>query len=105
MHYAHTMLASVQSAAVQGIDAYGVTVEVDAAQGLPVWTIVGLAVGGVKESRERVAAALVNSGFVVPHKRVTVNLAPARHPREYLPPAHCTADTAYSPAARQAVAG
>ncbi len=76
------MLASVQSAAVQGIDAYGVTVEVDAAQGLPVWTIVGLAVGGVKESRERVAAALVNSGFVVPHKRVTVNLAPADRRKE-----------------------
>ena len=76
------MLASVQSAAVQGIDAYGVTVEVDAAQGLPNWTIVGLAVGGVKESRERVAAALVNSGFVVPHKRVTVNLAPADRRKE-----------------------
>ena len=76
------MLASVQSAAVQGIDAYGVTVEVDAAQGLPVWTIVGLAVGGVKESRERVAAALTNSGFVVPHKRITVNLAPADRRKE-----------------------
>jgi len=76
------MLASVQSAAVQGIDAYGVTVEVDAAQGLPQWTIVGLAVGGVKESRERVAAALINSGFVVPHKRVTVNLAPADRRKE-----------------------
>ncbi|MEO6331469.1 MAG: YifB family Mg chelatase-like AAA ATPase [Gemmatimonadaceae bacterium] len=76
------MLASVQSAAVQGIDAYGVTVEVDAAQGLPQWTIVGLAMGGVKESRERVAAALINSGFVVPHKRVTVNLAPADRRKE-----------------------
>ena len=98
------MLASVQSAAVQGIDAYGVTVEVDAAQGLPNWTIVGLAVGGVKESRERVAAALTNSGFVVPHKRITVNLAPARHPRAYLPPPHCTADPAYSAAAREGLA-
>jgi magnesium chelatase family protein len=76
------MLASVQSAAVQGIDAYGVTVEVDAAQGLPNWTIVGLAVGGVKESRERVAAALVNSGFALPHKRITVNLAPADRRKE-----------------------
>ena len=76
------MLASVQSAAVQGIDAYAVTVEVDAAQGLPNWTIVGLAVGGVKESRERVAAALINSGFVVPHKRITVNLAPADRRKE-----------------------
>ncbi len=76
------MLASVRSAAVVGIDAYEVTVEVDAAQGLPQWTIVGLAVGGVKESRERVAAALTNSGFVVPHKRVTVNLAPADRRKE-----------------------
>lgn len=98
------MLASVQSAAVQGIDAYGVTVEVDAAQGLPQWTIVGLAVGGVKESRERVAAALVNSGFIVPHKRMTVNLAPARHSREYLPPPHCTADAAHSAAAWEGMA-
>jgi hypothetical protein len=53
------MLASVQSAAVQGIDAYGVTVEVDAAQGLPVWTIVGLAVGGVMLNLNRPAEAAV----------------------------------------------
>src|SRR6185295_20204533 len=51
-------------------------VEVDVAQGLPFWTIVGLPAGAVKESRERVSAALVNSGFVVPARRVTVNLAP-----------------------------
>jgi len=71
------MLAAIQSAAVLGIDAYDVTVEVDAAQGLPQWTIVGLPVGAVKESRERVGAALVNSGFIVPPKRFTINLAPA----------------------------
>lgn len=71
------MLAAVRSAAVIGIDAYDVTVEVDAAQGLPQWTIVGLAAGAVKESRERVGAALVNSGFTLPPRRVTVNLAPA----------------------------
>src|SRR4051812_21791362 len=71
------MLAAIHSAAVLGIDAYDVTVEVDAAQGLPQWTIVGLPVGAVKESRERVGAALVNSGFVVPPKRFTINLAPA----------------------------
>jgi hypothetical protein len=57
------MLAAVRSAAVLGIDAYDVTVEVDASNGLPQWTIVGLPVGAVKESRERVGAALVNSGF------------------------------------------
>jgi len=71
------MLAAVRSAALVGIDAYDVIVEVDAAQGLPQWTIVGLAAGAVKESRERVGAALVNSGFKVPPRRITVNLAPA----------------------------
>lgn len=71
------MLAAVRSAALVGIDAYDVIVEVDAAAGLPQWTIVGLAAGAVKESRERVGAALVNSGFDVPPRRITVNLAPA----------------------------
>lgn len=71
------MLAAVRTAALVGIDAYDVTVEVDAAAGLPQWTIVGLAAGAVKESRERVGAALVNSGFIVPPRRITVNLAPA----------------------------
>lgn len=72
------MLAAVRSAAVLGIDAYHVTVEVDVAPGLPHWTVVGLPAGAVKESRERVSAALVNSGFVVPARRFTINLAPAR---------------------------
>ncbi len=71
------VLAAVRSAALVGIDAYEVIVEVDAAQGLPQWTIVGLAASAVKESRERVGAALVNSGFKVPPRRITVNLAPA----------------------------
>jgi magnesium chelatase family protein len=71
------MLAAVRSAALVGIDAYDVIVEVDAAQGLPQWTIVGLAASAVKESRERVGAALINSGFKVPPKRITINLAPA----------------------------
>jgi len=71
------MLAAVRSAALVGIDAYEVIVEVDAAPGLPQWTIVGLAASAVKESRERVGAALINSGFDVPPRRITVNLAPA----------------------------
>jgi magnesium chelatase family protein len=71
------MLAAVRSAALVGINAYDVIVEVDAAQGLPQWTIVGLAASAVKESRERVGAALVNSGFKVPPRRITINLAPA----------------------------
>src|SRR6266550_572639 len=71
------MLAAVRSAALVGIEAYDVIVEVDAAQGLPQWKIVGLAASAVKESRERVGAALINSGFKVPPRRITVNLAPA----------------------------
>ena len=71
------MLAAIRSAAVLGIEAYDVTVEVDAAAGLPQFTVVGLPAGGVKESRDRVGAALVNSGFTLPPRRLTVNLAPA----------------------------
>jgi magnesium chelatase family protein len=71
------MLAAVRSAAVLGIDAYDVVVEADCAQGLPQFTVVGLAAGAVKESRERVSAAIVNSGFALPPRRTTINLAPA----------------------------
>jgi magnesium chelatase family protein len=71
------MLAAIRSAALLGIHAYDVFVEVDAAPGLPQWTMVGLPLGAVKESRERVGAALINSGFTLPPRRVTVNLAPA----------------------------
>ena len=71
------MLAAVRSAALVGIDAYAVTVEVDAAPGLPQFAIVGLPAGAVKESRERVGAALTNAGFTLPPRRITVNLAPA----------------------------
>src|SRR5436853_7857910 len=71
------MLATILSAAVLGVDAYDVTVEVDFAQGLPQFTVVGLPAGAVKESRERVSAAIVNAGFILPARRTTVNLAPA----------------------------
>src|SRR3954471_19645441 len=70
------MHASIRSATVVGIDACEVVVEVDVAPGLPHWTIVGLASGAVKESRERVLSAIANSGFATPSRRVTVNLAP-----------------------------
>lgn len=70
------MLASIRSAALSGIQAVRVTVEVDAARGLPYWVVVGLAAHAVRESRERVAAALANSGFDVPARRFTVSLAP-----------------------------
>lgn len=71
------VLAAIRSAAVLGIEAFTVTVEVDAAPGLPGWTMVGLPSGSVKEARERVGAALVNSGFTLPPRRWTVNLSPA----------------------------
>ncbi|MHB1097658.1 MAG: YifB family Mg chelatase-like AAA ATPase [Gemmatimonadaceae bacterium] len=71
------MLASVHSAAVIGVDAHPVLVEVDVARGLPTWSIVGLASNAVKEARERVSSALVNAGFEVPARRTTVNLSPA----------------------------
>jgi len=76
------MLAAIRSAAVLGIDAYDVTVEVDVALGMPNWFIVGLPASAVKESRERVGAALVNSGYAVPPRRITVNLAPADQRKE-----------------------
>jgi magnesium chelatase family protein len=71
------MLARVRSAAVLGIDAYLVDVEVDISRGLPSFATVGLPQGAVKEGRERVYAAISNSGFEFPLKRITVNLAPA----------------------------
>lgn len=71
------MLSRVMSAAVQGIDSYLITVEVDIAPGLPMFSTVGLPDAAVKESKDRVVAAIRNSGFDVPSKRITVNLAPA----------------------------
>ncbi len=71
------MLAKVLSAAVLGIDAYEVEVEVDLSQGLPAFLTVGLPDLAVKESRDRVTAAIKNAGYQFPLKRITVNLAPA----------------------------
>ena len=71
------MLARVRSAAVLGIDAYLVDVETDIANGLPSFQTVGLPQGAVKEGRERVYAAVANTGYTFPLKRITVNLAPA----------------------------
>ncbi len=75
------MLARIRSATVVGIRALPVDVEVDLAPGLPTFATVGLPQAAVKESRERVNAALVNSGHEFPLKRVTVNLAPADIPK------------------------
>lgn len=71
------MLARISSGAVIGVDAIRVEVEVDVANGLPCINVVGLPEGAVREGRERVTAALNNSGFAVPPRRITVNLAPA----------------------------
>src|SRR3989337_3392165 len=71
------MLARVQTAAVLGIDAYLVDVEVDISAGLPSFSTVGLPDNAVKESKDRVKAAIKNSGYEFPAKRITVNLAPA----------------------------
>jgi len=71
------MLAKVQSGAVLGIDAYIVKVELDITEGLPYFNTVGLPDTSVKEAKDRVAAAIKNSGFRFPMKRITANLAPA----------------------------
>jgi magnesium chelatase family protein len=71
------MISKVYSCAVIGLEGVLVEVECDVAQGLPAFTVVGLGDTAVQESRERVRAAIRNSGFIFPMKRVTVNLAPA----------------------------
>jgi magnesium chelatase family protein len=71
------MLACVRSAAVYGIEACTVHVEVDVSFGLPGFAMVGLPDASVRESRDRVRSAIRNSGFDFPEHRVTVNLAPA----------------------------
>ncbi len=76
-------LAVVASRSLDGLHAPPVQVEVQLANGLPSFTLVGLADTEVKEARERVRAALQQSGFAFPHnKRITVNLAPADLPKE-----------------------
>src|SRR6059058_4762657 len=71
------MLACATTFALAGVNAIEVTVEADIHPGLPAFTIVGLPDAAVQESRERVRAALVNSDFDFPLRRITVNLAPA----------------------------
>jgi magnesium chelatase family protein len=71
------VLAAAQTCAVVGLDGYIVQVEVDISQGLPAFNIVGLPDTAVQEARERVRAALRNSGCEFPLRRITVNLAPA----------------------------
>ncbi len=76
------MTSNVLSCAVSGVDGYVVEVEVDMSPGLPSFTTVGLPEGAVRESKERVRSAIKNSGFRIPPKRITINLAPANIRKE-----------------------
>ncbi|MCC6877998.1 MAG: ATP-binding protein, partial [Sandaracinaceae bacterium] len=71
------MLAKARAGCVVGVEASGVDVEVHLVKGLPGFEIVGLPEAAVRESRVRVRAALVNSGYELPPRRVVLNLAPA----------------------------
>jgi len=76
------VLARILSAALVGVEAALVRVEVDVAPGLPAFTTVGLPDSAVRESRERVRTAIRNAGFPFPSDRITVNLAPAELRKE-----------------------
>lgn len=76
------MLAVARAVGLVGIEAFPVDVEVDMSRGLPCFTMVGLPDNSVRESRERVQAAIANSGFSLPPKKLTVNLAPAGRKKE-----------------------
>lgn len=71
------MFFSLKSLALNGIESIPIDVEVDVSNGLPSFTIVGLPDSSIKESKERIRAALINSGFSFPQKRITVNLSPS----------------------------
>ena len=76
------MLAQVGSASLAGVESHAVSVEVNISVGLPSLVVVGLPHSAVREGRERVVAALSNVDHSVPHRRITVNLAPADMPKE-----------------------
>ena len=78
------MLATVLSSAMLGIDAYIVKVEVDVAGGMPSFSTVGLPDSAIKESRDRVTAAIKNSGFYFPPTRITANLSTCGYPKSGL---------------------
>ncbi|MSP64673.1 MAG: magnesium chelatase, partial [Bacteroidetes bacterium] len=71
------MLSIIKSAATFGVNAYLIQIETNIENTIPNFFLVGLPDNAVKESRERVATAIKNSGFVYPNKRITINLAPA----------------------------
>ena len=75
-------IAIIHSRAISGLTAQPVSVEADLANGLPQFSIVGLPDTAVREARDRVRAAIVNSGFEFPQRRITINLAPADLPKD-----------------------
>ncbi|HET8730135.1 MAG TPA: magnesium chelatase domain-containing protein, partial [Moraxellaceae bacterium] len=75
-------LAIVRTRALLGLEAPAVTVEVHLGPGLPGLAIVGLPEAAVRESKDRVRSALLNSGFEFPQRHITINLAPADLPKE-----------------------
>ncbi len=75
-------LATLYTRALNGINAVNVTVEVHLSNGLPAFSIVGLPEAAVRESKDRVRAAIINSNFEFPARKITVNLAPADLPKE-----------------------
>lgn len=76
------MLIGIKSMSLQGIDGYFVDVQVDVSNGLPNWEVVGLPDTSVKESKERVRAAIKNSGHFLPSQKIIINLAPASTKKE-----------------------
>ncbi|HTA06261.1 MAG TPA: magnesium chelatase domain-containing protein, partial [Solirubrobacteraceae bacterium] len=75
------MLARAHTFTIDGLQTRHVQVEVDVRRGLPAFTIVGLADAAVREARERVRAAILNSGYEFPARRITANLAPGDVPK------------------------
>ncbi len=71
------MIVKVVSSAILGIESYAIDVEVDITRGLPQFSTVGLPDTAVRESKDRIKAAIKNSGYSFPKNRVTVNLSPA----------------------------
>ena len=76
------MLAQIHSAALSGLAADAIEVEIDSSRGMPSWEIVGLPDTSVKESKERVRTAMKNQGFDIPPRRIVINLAPASIKKE-----------------------
>ncbi|MEE1047214.1 MAG: YifB family Mg chelatase-like AAA ATPase [Clostridia bacterium] len=71
------MITKVNSVGLTGMDGFGISVEADVGNGMPTWDVVGMPDTAVKESKERIRSALKNSGFMIPGKRILINLAPA----------------------------